>query len=1856
MTLVVAFLLVLTPSCRKKHHGPINPAFAEYITAFTSGAVSAASTITIRLADAYVGEVNTEQPIENNLLSFSPSIDGQLFWKDRQTLEFRPSQWLDRGVTYEAKLKLGELTAVPKELANFEFAFTAIMQHASFEINAVKSYTSTDLGWMSLTGKVHTIDVSREESFAEVLRATENGRVLNVSWEHRGQDHYFTVDSIQRTEAAQSLQLDWTGEPLDAEQQGQVVQEIPSLRDFKVFFTKVVQQPEQYVSLQFSDPLLPGQDLNGLVDLAGEEGEQFALEGNEIRLFPARRLAGTRDIYIHTGVRNVMNYTMAQEQTVNVVFEEMKPDVEIPDPQKVILPSTDGLVFPFRAVNLSAVDVKVIRIYENNVPQFLQVNNLDGEEELRRVGRPVATKTIYLNEDSGKDLAQWNTFYINLNDIVQSEPGAIYRVEIGFKQKYSLYACNGESGEQEAEQETNWDQPENDDSYWDSFDAYYYGYYSDYYDWDYDYEQENNPCDKAYYKSRRPKGKNILASDLGVIVKKGTDGSMHVAVADLVTAEPITGVNLEVLNYQQQIMKRMTTDGKGMASVNQIVGEPFLLVAKKGKQRGYLKLDGDHSLSVSTFDVTGASSEKGLKGFIYGERGVWRPGDSLFISFVLEDATKSLPPTHPVRFELMNPRGQQVVSLMRNKGENGFYRFACATESGAETGVYQANVRVGGAVFSKNIRVETVKPNRLKVKLDFDKEVISAADKSIAAHLSAKWLHGATAKGLKALVTSTFTNAPTNFNAFREYNFNDAVRNFSAEETVVYEGYLGPDGLANFNCATQLKSSAPGMLNANFSIKVFEEGGDFSVDRTSVLYAPYETFVGLKLPKGDAARSMLLTDVDHNVEVATVAPNGTPKAVSGLVWKVYKVDWRWWWESNSSDMTNYMGSESNEPIAQGTTSTNAQGRGSFPLRVNYPDWGRYMVRIEDPNGGHASALTTYIDWPGWAGRAQRENPGGAAMLMFSLDKEKYTVGEECKVTFPSSGIGRALITVEDGTRVLKSEWVDAGKDQTVYAFKTTAEMSPNAYVNVALIQPQKQTMNDAPIRLYGIMPLFVENPGSRLSPAIDMANELAPEKEFEVKVSEQTGKAMTYTLAIVDEGLLDLTRFKTPNAWDYFNAREALGVSTYDVYDQVIGAMGKRSGKLFSVGGDDAALNKGKNKANRFKPVVMYAGPFTIESGKSRTHKFTMPNYVGSVRVMVVAGKDMAYGSAEKTVAVTKPLMVLASMPRVVGPGEEVKLPVNVFAMDKNIRNVSVQLETNGLLWSADGNTKSMKFAEPGDDVVNFSLKVGNTLGLARLKVTATSGSFKSVYEVELDVRNPVPPITEATVAVVEPGKSWSTAFDELGVQGTSETKLEVSAIAAVNFGERLKYLIEYPHGCVEQTTSSAFPQLYVADVMDVDESVKQRTENNVKAAINKLARYQERGGGFVYWPGNASVDDWCTSYVGHFLMEAKSKGFTLPGNMEKQWLAYQKRAAQNWSPPQSNSGNMYWKESYFIQAYRLYTLALAGEPEIGAMNRLKEIVGMSHPARWRLAAAYALAGKPEAAYALVNNQSEYGEYYTTNGATYGSWDRDLAMVIETQVLLNNKAGAAPLVQKLAERLSSPMWFSTQTVAFELMAIAKFAGKDAGRNVSFSFTMNGASQGEKTTQRTLITQTLKTKNSGNTLQVKNTSNNVLFVRLIRSGQKAPVPSPAASNGLLVQVKYTDMKGNAIDPVRIEQGTDFMADVVVTNGTNIRVDDLALSQIIPSGWEIINSRMDVTAAGLTSDAAEYTDYRDDRVYTYFSMLNNQTKHYKVRLNATYLGRYFMPPVLCEAMYDASVNGSTSGMWVEVVGPAMVAQKK
>ncbi|MCK5170761.1 MAG: alpha-2-macroglobulin, partial [Bacteroidales bacterium] len=385
--------------------------------------------------------------------------------------------------------------------------------------------------------------------------------------------------------------------------------------------------------------------------------------------------------------------------------------------------------------------------------------------------------------------------------------------------------------------------------------------------------------------------------------------------------------------------------------------------------------------------------------------------------------------------------------------------------------------------------------------------------------------------------------------------------------------------------------------------------------------------------------------------------------------------------------------------------------------------------------------------------------------------------------------------------------------------------------------------------------------------------------------------------------------------------------------------------QVFAIGGDEELSDKGKKKADRFKPVVKYIGPFNLKKGKSAKHTIKLPKYIGAVRTMIVAGRDGAYGFAEKSTPVKSPLMLLSTLPRVLSPTETVKMPVTIFAMDNKIKTVNLRVETNEFIELIESKNQQIAFSEPGEQNVLFNIKVKEKLGIAKIKIIAESGKEKAEYEMELDVRVPNPKVTDIYAKVIQPGESWTQDFSVFGIEGTNEAILDVANIPPIDFGRRLKFLIKYPHGCIEQTTSSVFPQLFLGSVMEISDETKDRIHANVVAGINRLKTFQLSDGGLGYWPGATDPNDWGTSYAGHFMLEAEALGYDLPIGFKDQWISFQQREANNWQ----YNGHKY---SLLIQAYRLYTLALAGEPEIGAMNRLREMPNLNIQSKWRLAAS----------------------------------------------------------------------------------------------------------------------------------------------------------------------------------------------------------------------------------------------------------------------------------------------------------------
>jgi uncharacterized protein YfaS (alpha-2-macroglobulin family) len=501
---------------------------------------------------------------------------------------------------------------------------------------------------------------------------------------------------------------------------------------------------------------------------------------------------------------------------------------------------------------------------------------------------------------------------------------------------------------------------------------------------------------------------------------------------------------------------------------------------------------------------------------------------------------------------------------------------------------------------------------------------------------------------------------------------------------------------------------------------------------------------------------------------------------------------------------------------------------------------------------------------------------------------------------------------------------------------------------------------------------------------------------------------------------------------------------------------------------------------------------------------------------------------------------------------------------------------------------------------------------------------------------------------VVDAGKSVDVAYSLPGIAGTNKATFEISSIPAIDLTRRLGYLISYPHGCAEQTTSGAFPQLFLDKFVDLDDLAKKRIKENVNAAIVRLNTMQISDGGIAYWPGIQEANLWVTSYVGHFMIIAKEKGYDLPSGFLKNWVKFQKKEARNWTMPALTGENYYYYQSDLIQAYRLYTLALAGESDMGAMNRMREIKGLSSQALWRLAATYALAGQPEIARQLMVKGADELKPYSGFNYTFGSVERDWAMILETYTLLKDRTSAFNFIKKLANVLSTEYWMSTQSTAYSLYAIGKSVEEmNLGGPISCSVSGTGINATKLQTVMPVKQLTMNPNIINGSVKLTNSGKGSLFVRVIAEGVPETGPTQSSENNLSMSVNFTDLEGDRIDIDNIEQGKDFIMEVSVKNPGQLGYyKDMALTQVVPSGCEIINTRFLEMASEKNESQYTYIDFRDDRVLTYFNLDRGETKTFKVRMNASYGGKFYFPGVYCEAMYEAKVNALSAGRWIEI----------
>ena len=1860
--LILVLALGAFVSCKGKAAAePPNP---ELVTAYSGGVVDRFGPIRVE----FTLDFDSSVTIPQDAFSLSPSAKGAVSWENGYTLQFVPAQPLKPGTDYTAYVNPAKLALLPPqeeiessaeiilpELKPFSFSFTTSVPTLEVLLDPVKI---DNKGMALVSGTLLTEKGAENSNIEKTLQSKELGKII---WTHQNDEHRFSFAPTAKEEESRTVTINWDGKSIGVADKGSLEVTIPGRR----FEVVEIRFANGVIEAAFSSPLKPDQNLQGFVILNGNTQVRYSLDGNIIRIHGEQGKSGgiaEGSTLVIQDLPDAFGNVLAQRVQYTVPGKWEIPEVRFAG-RGTILPTSQGSQMVIETKNLSGVLVEAYKIHGDNMIQFLQVNSMNETNQLERVGEPVWTKSCELSwKETDKNI--WKRHGLDLSELAKKYPDGMFHIRLSFRPRHSKYECQEEHGDfssLEFPPDFKSALYDSERSNWDYYDGSYANNY---------YRYREDPCHPAfymrYYDHNITVGRNVLVSDLALMAKRGLNGSWIAAVSNVKTARPESGVSIDVLNFQGRSLFKIKSDSSGLASFdsgivtsfgldetvsagnaaavsagNQV---PAFLFASGSAGRAWLKIGDSQALTVSHFDIAGGRAASGIRGLIYGERGVWRPGDDIFLTFLLSDPEKTLPLNHPVSFELEDPRGRISGQKTFTSSVDGFYAIAASTSADAPTGDWIARVKVGGSTFTRNLKIETVIPNRLRIDLDFGQKDYIENENTVG--LESAWLYGAPAPNLNADVFVSFTEKTGVFPANGDYIFTDPSRAVSDERQKVWEGKLDGNGRSNFRLALD-PGTVPGKLNARFMTRVFEPSGVFSSEQITKEFSPYKRYVGIRLPKGDAARNMLLTDQNHRADILLLHPDGKP--VNGRVdldCAIYKLEWRWWWEKGEYEAAEFASVQSRKPVMSGTAAVQ-NGKGIWDFQVKYPDWGRYMVVVRDKNG-HSAASVVYIDWPGWAGRStEGAGQGAAAMLVLSPDKSQYRAGEKVSVSFPSNKEAGALVVLEKGGNVIKQEWIRCQDSQTRYEFTADPSMVPNIYVHVSLVQPHLQTQNDLPLRLYGIVPVMVEDPKTLLSPVITAVENWEPEAEASFTISEASGRPMVYTVAVVDEGLLGLTRFSLPNPRNTFYAKEASFIKSWDLFADFMGAYSGRLETLLAIGGGDDGSADGNKESQRFKPVVRFFGPFELKAGEKKTERFTLPPYIGAVRIMALAasstaesgGKsNRAYGTAEKQVKVSSDLMVFGTLPRVLSPGDEAEIPVSVALYKPGSRNVDVSMAVQGAALVGQGNQR-VSFTATGEKTVNFRIKAPSSPGLVRFTINASSASLKNARHVtDLEVRSTAIPVTVAQLKLLSPNETWNGTVSYPGMSGTNAAVLELSRLPPINLEGRLDWLIRYPHGCVEQTTSTVFPQLYLDKVLELNATKINEIRSNIRAGIERLGTFQVPDGGFSYWPGGESADDWASSYVGHFLIEAKRAGYTVPQSLLSNFIKFQKSRASLWASRDGNQAE---------QAYRLYTLALGGEADLGSMNRLRERQGLDPLARWRLAAAYWYAGQRDTARNLTNglgmNVAAYREY----GQTFGSAFRDKAIILETLVLLGGaEADAKALFEQAANTLSGDNWLSTQETASALRAAMLYmqgsqsSSRGGELKAEYSFGSNGARGSAAFSSQTTQVSLGNPPGSSGSFSVKNVSAAPVYARISVRGTPEEGKEQPLSNGLSLGVEYRSDSGGTLNPSSLNPGQDMTIRVTVTNTRRVKLENIALVHQLPASWEIVNDR--IGAEGTASRAFDYQDIRDDRVMTYFNLEPGASKTITIRVTNVYGGNFFRPAIHAYAMYDESVVALIPGV--------------
>jgi len=1246
-------------------------------------------------------------------------------------------------------------------------------------------------------------------------------------------------------------------------------------------------------------------------------------------------------------------------------------------------------------------------------------------------------------------------------------------------------------------------------------------------------------------------------------------------------------------------------------------------------------------IPTSDFDVDGQPFlEHGYDAFVYNERGVYRPGETAHLAAVVRGENAGVPTPFPVKLRVTGPDGKILDEQRATLNAQGAAEFAVAIPDYVLTGKYWAMLLIGDndEIGRTSFNVEEFVPDRMKVTITTDRDSYFAGEK-MAIGVEAVTLFGPPASGRQVQGNVEIEPVPFSPPDWKSFTFSDEKKSFTKLVLDLDDQTLDAAGKFTYPFTIPSDLQPPSSLRGIVETTVLEPGGRGVTDYRAVNIHPYRTYVGLRQAKEGYAALNEATKIDFVVLNAEGAP-APQQQVEVSFYRVY-------WHSilkrvESSGRYRYV-SEQVEELSQKFTVTSDSQAGSF--MVTPGDYGEYRVAARDVESGATASILFYVSGWGFSPWAM-DHPD---RIELDLDKEVYAPGATAKVQIRAPFPGKLFLTVER-EKVFEYKVLNLTENTATVELPVSNSYKPNVYVSAHLVRSTESLERDTPARAFGVVPLTVNADANRLNVEIDVPPEIRPKKNLNVKfmVTGQSNSTPYVTIAAVDEGICQLTDFQTPDPHGHFFGKKQLGVESFDIYGMILPEI---ESSLTSASGDVEAARKRHLtpvSVRRVKPVAFWSGLIKTDGNGRGEANFSLPQFNGSVRVMAVAFAGDKFGSAQKNLFVREPIVITPTFPRFIASTDEFVVPVSVYNGTAGENDFEVKLAIDGPVKLATEATQPVKVTKGSEGQVYFKAQAEPTIGKVTFRVSAKGGGEQTEMSEDVPLRPPTPFITLAGSGAVEENKPAKFTFPVDWLEGTTDFSLTLSGFPAVNFAGSLQYLLGYPHGCVEQTTSKVFPLLYFDDLAKVAEPElfkKTGVDYFIEEGITKLENMQLVSGAFSYWPTGDYINNWSSVYAAHFLVEARRAGHVVSDRVYDRLIEAMRNTTRDY-----RTNDDY---SYQTAVYACYVLALAGKPDKSTMlylknnaqNRLREY------SQYQLAGAFALAGDlqtgramlPKTVVAVKDEKSE-------SGGNFNSSIRNQAIMLD---ILAEVDDGNPMVPVLVENLTKAAsklgrWYTTQENAFGFLALGKILRKKGdGGKFTGTITVAGREYGQFTEKD----QTFTSKDWAGkevTLAIKGTGTCYYSWRV--DGIPSKLTIDEYDNDLMVRRRYLDEHGNAIDYTTFKQGEPLIAEITIKPLTE-SMDNVAIVDLLPAGFEIENPRLQSRKGvdWISQDAYTplYMDIRDDRMILYGNFYHNQTAKFYYGLRAVTQGTFILPPIRGEAMY-APMKASVASSGRIVIG--------